>query len=112
MFSFESTSSGQSFLLAMAFNPDVQRRAQKELDAVIGTQRLPEPSDLRHLVYMQAIMLEVSRWAPVVPLGVFHRVIEDDEYNGFFIPKGAVIIPVSINPGIQPLAFNVKKFSL
>ena len=48
----------------------------------------------------------------MVPLGVFHRVIEDDEYNGFFIPKGAVIIPVSINPGIQPLAFNVKKFSL
>ena len=81
----------------MALNPESQKKAQIELDTVIGSKRLPEPSDLRDLVYIQAIVLEILRWKPVVPLGVPHRVLEDDEYNGYLIPKGAVLYPVGIS---------------
>ena len=80
----------------MAMNPEIQRKAQVELDAVIGTNRLPEPSDLQNLVFVRAILLETLRWKPPVPLSVPRRVIRDDTYNGFYIPKGTAIIPVSL----------------
>ena len=79
----------------MSLYPDVQRKAQEELDRVVGPNRLPDFSDYDDLVYIQAITLEAMRWMVVVPLGVSHRVIVDDEYMGYLIPKGASIIPVS-----------------
>lgn len=82
-------------MLAMALNPELQKKAQIELDTVVGTQRLPDPNDLRDLVYVRAIYLEALRWKAIVPLGLPHRVMEDDEYNGYHIPKGTVILPVS-----------------
>ena len=36
------------------------------------------------------------RWAPVLPLGVPHRSMEDDEYDGYFIPAGTIIYPVRV----------------
>lgn len=74
--------------------PDVQRKAQAELDAVVGPKRLPDPDDLRDLVYIRAVYLETLRWKPVIPTGLPHGVIQDDEYNGYFIPKGTNILPV------------------
>ena len=71
----------------MAF-PQVQRRAQVELDAVVGRTRLPTFADAPHLPYVRAIIKEVLRWRPPVPLGVPHKTAEDDWYEGMFIPKG------------------------
>ncbi|KAH8094928.1 cytochrome P450 [Cristinia sonorae] len=82
-----------SFLLAMALYPNVQKKAQEELDRVVGTGRLPEPSDWDSLVYIQAVTLETMRWIPAGPLAVPHRLTEDDEYNGYFIPAGTIVIP-------------------
>ena len=79
----------------MAIFPEVQNKAQAELDKVVGRGRLPVFCDLESLVYIRAIALESMRWAPVLPLGVSHMVIDDDEYNGYRIPKGTVVIPVS-----------------
>lgn len=45
----------------MMANPDVQRKAQKELDAVIGPDRMPALADLQQLPYVQAIIHEVRR---------------------------------------------------
>ena len=67
---------------------------QAELNSVVGPNRLPDPSDLQSLIYIRAILLETLRWKPIVPLSLFHRVLRDDEYNGYFIPKGTVILPV------------------
>ncbi len=78
----------------MAMHLSVQEKARKELDAVIGTSRLPEFYDLEDLPYLQAIYMEIQRWKPVVPIGIPHRVMEEDEYNGYRIPKGSIIIPV------------------
>ena len=76
----------------MILNPEVQSRAQEELDRVVGSKRLPEFSDEPQLPYIRAICKEVLRWQPVVPLGVAHRNIRDDEYRGMHIPKGSTII--------------------
>ena len=78
----------------MALRPDIQSKAQRELDEVVGTHRLPDFDDLESLVYVCAIYLECQRFLPVLPLGLPHSVMADDYYNGYFIPKGTVIIPV------------------
>ena len=80
----------------MALYPEIQRRAQEELDRVVGPNRLPEFSDLVSLAYVRAIALECLRWMPPLPLGVPHQSMEDDQYNGMFIPKGTAILAVSV----------------
>jgi cytochrome P450 len=69
--------------------PEVQRRAQAELDAVVGRARPPTFADATHLPYVRAIVKEVLRWRPPVELGLPHTAAEDDRYEGMFIPKGA-----------------------
>jgi len=54
--------------MAMALYPEVQKKAQNELDKVIGN-RLPEFNDRPNLSYINAMMKEALRWQPVVPLG-------------------------------------------
>jgi cytochrome P450 len=93
----------------MSLHPEIQRKAQAEIDAVIGNDRLPKFSDQENLLYVQSLVKEVFRWNPVTPLGDFlfysficmlidcivgvaHRVTEDDVYDGYFIPKGAYVI--------------------
>jgi cytochrome P450 len=58
-----------SFFLAMVIYPDVQLRAQAELDSVVGRGRLPEFSDKKDLPYVNAVMSECLRWLPVLPMG-------------------------------------------
>lgn len=79
----------------MAFNPEVQKKAQQEIHSVVGSGRLPDSNDRDSLPYVQAIILETLRWKPVVPLNTPHALIEDDEYRGFLIPKDTVVIAVS-----------------
>ena len=92
MSSRQTFSSVQAFFLAMAKYPDIQRKAQEELDAVVGPRRLPHFTDRPSLPYINAIVKECFRWQSVVPLGVPHRVSEDEEYNGYLIPKGSILI--------------------
>jgi cytochrome P450 len=73
--------------------PEVQRRAQAELDTVVGRDRLPTFDDAPHLPYVRAVIEEVLRWRPSTPLGVPHAATEDDWYEGMFIPKGTICIP-------------------
>ncbi|KAI0699866.1 CyP450 monooxygenase [Cerioporus squamosus] len=81
-----------TFLYAMALYPDVQRRAQAELDAVVGPCRLPLLSDRPALPYTEAVVNECLRWMPTAHFGVPHRLMQDDEYNGYFIPKGTLVL--------------------
>lgn len=74
--------------MAAGVSPDAQKRAQEEIDRVVGRDRLPTYDDCESLPYTEAILREVLRWKPVSPIGVPHRVIDDDIYKGFLIPKG------------------------
>lgn len=53
----------------MVLFPDAQKKAQEELDSVIGTERLPDASDRDRLPYIAALVSELWRWQPVTPLG-------------------------------------------
>ena len=53
----------------MILFPEVQKKAQAELMAVIGAHRLPEFDDEASLPYVCALIKELFRWYPVAPLG-------------------------------------------
>ncbi|KAI0641999.1 CyP450 monooxygenase [Trametes meyenii] len=74
--------------VALAMFPEVQKKAQAELDAVVGPSRLPDFDDSEALVYVNALIKEALRWHVVVPLGLPHRTIENDKFHGYFIPAG------------------------
>ena len=74
----------------MALYPDVQKKAQADIDQ-IALDRLPTPDDYESLPYIKAIIKEIARWGPVSPLGLPHRVAEDDVYENYLIPKGATV---------------------
>ncbi len=78
--------------MAMIAFPEVQRRAQAEIDAVVGRDRLPSFADAPNLPYVCATMKEVLRWRPAVPLGAPHVAREEDWYEGMYIPKGTMCI--------------------
>lgn len=106
-----TSSTLHSFVLAMIKHPEVLWRAQKELDDVCGPLKSPDSQDIKNLPYMQAVMTEVSdqttrvtsfpkeadtlfqtlRWRPVAPNGVPHMLIQDDTYEGYFLPKGTIV---------------------
>ncbi|KAJ2932209.1 hypothetical protein H1R20_g4906, partial [Candolleomyces eurysporus] len=89
----ETTSSAATVLLyILASHPEIQTKAQAEIDAVVGSDRLPLVMDRENLTYVHAVIKEVGRWHTVAPLGVAHCNAEDDEYDGYFIPKGTIIL--------------------
>jgi len=60
-----------TFILAMLHYPEVQRKAQAELDRVLHhDRRLPSFEDQADLPYLTAVMKEVLRWQPVAPIGM------------------------------------------
>ena len=81
-----------TFFLAMARNTQVMKKAQNQLDDVLGRDRLPEHSDIDNLPYITAIIKETFRWSPPVPIGLAHRLMEDDVYKGMFIPAGTTLL--------------------
>ena len=91
----------------MVQHPAVLKRAQAEIDAVTGQNRLPVLEDRASLPYCDAVFTESLRWGVPVPLGkssqvactlmfmfvtgLPHRLMEDDVYDGIFIPKGSLV---------------------
>ncbi|KAM0321851.1 hypothetical protein ACHAQA_009856 [Verticillium albo-atrum] len=82
-----------AFTLAMIQFPHVQRKAQEEIDRVIGTGRLPTLEDRENLPYVNAVVKEALRWWPIAPMGFPHTADEEVVYNGYRIPKDAMILP-------------------
>ena len=64
----------QTVFLALALYPEVQKKAQEEIDAVVGPSRLPDFEDRPFLPYINAVVKEPMRWNLVVPLvGLFYH---------------------------------------
>ncbi|KAF9508858.1 hypothetical protein BS47DRAFT_1384624 [Hydnum rufescens UP504] len=82
-----------AFVLAMVLYPEAQRKAQHEIERVVGNDRLPSIQDRVRLPYVENLIKEVIRWWSLAPLGVPHRLMEDDEYRGYFIPKDTIVLP-------------------
>jgi len=76
----------------MSLSPDVVRKAQGEIDRVIGNDRLPNSMDRPNLPYVEAVVKEVLRWHPVAPMGLPHTSTTEDVFEGYLIPKGSMVI--------------------
>ncbi|GJE96465.1 cytochrome P450 [Phanerochaete sordida] len=104
------------FVLAMVLYPEVQSFVQEEIDRVVGRDRLPEISDRGALPRVTALIQEVLRWHQPLPLGLPHRAMVDDEYNGYHIPAGSVVLGNAwaiLHDGAtypDPTAFNPNRF--
>ena len=77
----------------MMLHPNVQRKAQAELDQVLGPNAFPSVEDRDKLPYINAIVTEALRWHTVAPLGLPHKTDQDDIVDGYLIPKGALLLP-------------------
>ncbi|KAJ5555308.1 hypothetical protein N7535_007747, partial [Penicillium sp. DV-2018c] len=106
-----------AFVQAMLLYPEIQRKAQEEIERVVGSARLPDMDDLADLQYVRAIMKETVRWMPTTILGaVPHAVTQDDEYKGYFIPKGAGVMNnvwgIHMDPArhANPRTFNPDRY--
>ncbi|KAJ2903227.1 hypothetical protein MKZ38_010263 [Zalerion maritima] len=111
-----TVSSLACFWLAMTVFPEVQQKAQVEIDRVVGRDRLPTTSDRHNLPYIDAIVKEVLRWHPVAPMGLPHTSTEDDVCEGYFIPQGAMILAnvwhFTHDPEVydEPISFKPERF--
>lgn len=72
--------------------PDVQQKAQEEIDRVVGSDRLPVMEDSDSLPYIRGCVKESIRWMPTTIMAAPHGVTQDDEYMGYRIPAGATVI--------------------
>ncbi|KAG2117033.1 cytochrome P450 [Suillus discolor] len=96
--------------------PDVQRKAQAEIDAVVGPDRFPTFADRDSLPYTNALVKEILRWHVVSPAGLPHCVTKDDIHDGYYIPKGSIIllnIWFMLNDPrtyVNPSQFNPERF--
>jgi len=104
------------FFLAMILNPKVMKKAQEELDQVVGKEELPDFSHKDNLPYIDALVKEVLRWSPPLPISLPNRAMQDDFYRGYSIPEGATIIQnvwgIFRDPNVypDPEAFNPDRF--
>ncbi|KAL2101311.1 hypothetical protein ACEWY4_003072 [Coilia grayii] len=80
-------------LLLMAKYPHIQDRVQEEIDRVVGG-RQPVVEDRKSLPYTDAVIHETQRVANIVPLNLPHATSCDVHFQGFFIEKGTIVIPL------------------
>lgn len=73
-------------------NRDVIKKVQNELDIQVGTGRLVNESDIKNLVYLQAILKEAMHMYPALPLSVPHESIEDCIVNPYHVPAGTRLL--------------------
>ncbi|TFK37580.1 cytochrome P450 [Crucibulum laeve] len=103
----------KSFMLAMVLHPEVFREVQNEMDTVVGNQRLPVIDDRSSLPYLDCVLKEVVRWNPPVPLGIPHRLMEDDTYRDYLLPGGSTVIAniyAILQDFTEPDSFRPERF--
>ncbi|XP_077204310.1 cytochrome P450 2J2-like [Paroedura picta] len=80
-------------LLLMANHPDIQEKVHKEIEDVLGSSQIFHYQDRKKLPYTNAVIHEIQRFQYIVSVGGPRQCTKDVNMRGFFIPKGAVIIP-------------------
>ncbi|GMP48295.1 hypothetical protein CsSME_00015695 [Camellia sinensis var. sinensis] len=97
-------------------NRHVLKKAQDELDIHVGKNRQVDESDIKNLVYLQAIVKETLRLYPTLPLSVPREAMEDCTVAGFHIPAGTRLLvnlwKLHRDPNIwsNPLDFQPERF--
>jgi cytochrome P450 len=81
----------QLALILLANNPEAQSRMQKELDSVVGPDRLPSLDDEPNLPFSQAVLLETMRRYTAISLSVPRETTTDVQLGKLFIPAGTMV---------------------
>ncbi|KAJ7300689.1 cytochrome P450 [Mycena albidolilacea] len=95
-----------TFVLAMLANPEAQKKAQEEIDSITSGKYLPTFNDEASMPYVSALVKEVMRWENVTPAAVPHLLMSDDEYRGYRLPAGSIVMYP------DPFAFKPERFLL
>ncbi|KAJ3707964.1 hypothetical protein LUZ61_011669 [Rhynchospora tenuis] len=111
-----SSSSIEWAIAEMLLNPSIVKRAQAEMDQVIGRNRRLQDSDIPNLPYLRAICKESFRKHPSTPLNLPLICTEDCEAEGYYIPKGTRLMvniwAIGRDPDVweNPTEFNPDRF--
>ncbi|KAF8970084.1 CyP450 monooxygenase [Flammula alnicola] len=103
-------------ILLLMENPNVVKKAQQEIESVTDGSRLPDFNDEASLPYITAVMKESLRFWTLGPLGVPHLLHAEDEYKGYRLPAGSIIVPniwaIHHNEELypNPFTFNPDRF--
>ena len=97
-------------------NRETLAKVQQELDEQVGRERQVKESDIKNLVYLQAVLKETLRLYPAVPLLIPHQSSEDCTVAGYHVPAGTRLL-VNISkfhrdPNVwpDPTAFRPERF--
>ena len=89
----ETSSSTIEWAMAEAIhNPRIMKKAQAELEEVIGKDRRVEETDIDFLPSLHVVVKEVFRWHPPMPLLILHRTESTYEVAGYMIPKDSQVV--------------------
>ncbi|KAL4614848.1 hypothetical protein ACB092_07G082700 [Castanea dentata] len=97
-------------------NPETLTKVQEELDIYVGRQRQVKESDMKNLVYLQAILKETMRLYPAVPLLLPHESMEDCTLVGYHVPAGTRLLVNLLklhrdpNVWVDPSEFRPERF--
>ncbi|KAK2648076.1 hypothetical protein Ddye_015565 [Dipteronia dyeriana] len=113
----DTTSVTLTWALSLLLNhSNVLKKAQNELDIHVGSKRQVKESDLKNLVYLQAILKEAMRLYPAAPLSVPHESNEDCTISGYHVPKGTRLLvnlwKIHRDPSVwsEPCEFRPERF--
>ncbi|XP_061414861.1 cytochrome P450 2D15-like [Lethenteron reissneri] len=79
-------------LLYMMAYPDIQAACHKEIDEVVGADRLPAMEDRPKMPFVDAVIHESQRFSNIVPLGLVHSTLKDVEFENYLLPKGTMVL--------------------
>ncbi|KAK3130680.1 hypothetical protein QOZ80_6BG0496550 [Eleusine coracana subsp. coracana] len=99
-------------LAELVSNPELLEKAVKEMDHVVGRDRLVQESDIPRLNYLKACIREAFRLHPVAPFNVPHVALAETTVAGYRVPEGSHVLLSRVglgrNPAVwdEPLRFN------
>ncbi|KAL0328265.1 UNVERIFIED_CONTAM: Phenylalanine N-monooxygenase CYP79D16 [Sesamum calycinum] len=89
-------------LAEMINQPNIFYRAYKELDQVVGRNRLVDESDFHRLNYIKACVKEAFRLHPIAPFNIPHVSMKETTVGGYFIPKNSHVLLSRCGLGRNP----------
>ncbi|KAK1427479.1 hypothetical protein QVD17_16165 [Tagetes erecta] len=112
------TSAGtMEWVMSLLLNhPEVLKKAQTEIDEVVGHNRLVDESDIPNLPYLRCIINETFRVKPAGPLLVPHEASSDCVVGGYNIPRGTMLLvnqwAIHHDPNVwdEPEEFKPERF--
>lgn len=72
--------------------PDIQAKIHRQIDDVIGYDRMPELNDRKQLPLIEAVLNETSRLSSVVPLSIPHKTTRETSLGKYAIPRDTTIL--------------------